>query len=96
MTWKSEDPRHSINKRANIVVLYPDNTGYHRQAVAAQVETKHGWNIAFSSYDRSLVTMFTADDDWPEGWLWTFQPRREQRAHTDRGLDRNEPEDPPR
>jgi hypothetical protein len=75
MEWKTDDPRFHINKRANIVILYSDNTGYHKQAVAAQVETKHGWTIVFNSYHRTADSLkdLYADDEWPLGWLWAFQ-----------------------
>jgi hypothetical protein len=70
MEWKKTDPRLSINKRANIVVVRPSCSG--TEAVCGNVETKHVYCIWLDQpEDRNFIR---ADDEWPEDWWWTFTP----------------------
>ena len=75
--WFKDDPRFRVNKRAKIVVLFPDSTGYHRGAIIGEVDTKEGWYIGLANYDldtSNFRSSIHADEDWPEGWLWTWHP----------------------
>jgi len=72
--WRDSDPRHDINKRATIVIVRPRAPGIERrESSVAFVDTKHGYYIHTEfedPYDR-----VSADDDWPEGWQWTWAPK---------------------
>lgn len=74
--WLNTDPRISINKRADIIILRPACPGPGEYFVGGkymagtgQVETKHGWYIHTSFADHHGV------DDWDPTWLWTWAPR---------------------
>lgn len=61
--WVYEDPRHTIWKRANIVILRPGG-----RAGTAHVECKHAWFIhtTFEDYPRI--------DEWDPAWCWARIP----------------------
>ena len=71
MSWSDEDPRFTVGKRADIVIVR--GRGYGQRACLAQVETKHSWHVStgFPEPHRHVGS----GDDWPEGWRWTFAPR---------------------
>ena len=65
--WRATDPREHYNKRGNIVICTHDG------ALRGYVETKYGWDIDTTHrFDR--YSSISADDPWPEGWLWTPAP----------------------
>jgi len=66
--WRNTDPRESINKRNDIIII--DQNG---MTVCAHVDTKDDWSIRF--YGENETWERTAVDNWPDGWLWTFDPR---------------------
>ena len=73
--WKKTDPRHSINKRDNIVILRPSILGNGlMEASCAQVETKNEYCI-FTSFDNHKV--ITENEKWDQDWMWTWAPRKE-------------------
>lgn len=72
--WLNTDPREYFNKRGEIVVLVDGST-----AQRARVETKHSWSVSFakptgagSDFPNRWVT---ADDPWPDNWVWTQVPK---------------------
>jgi hypothetical protein len=69
--WKKEDPRFLINKRADIVVLRPSLLGSCFTALMGSVETKNGWSIILECEDYKYIS---ADDNWPQDWVWTWAP----------------------
>lgn len=75
--WFEDDPRYHVNKRADIVIVF--GTGkFHKQSIVAEVETKNGWGIYFNRHGREkdLPLCINEVEDWPEGWFWTYVPRR--------------------
>jgi hypothetical protein len=71
--WLTTDPRYSINKRADIVILRPDLEG-RLEASIGYVDTKDSWSIWTSFENRSFIS---ADDKWQDGWFWTWAPRKQ-------------------
>jgi hypothetical protein len=71
-SWKTTDPRMSVNKRARIVILRPSSAGHGIQdAGTGHVDTKDGWYVHTSFEEHSSVH---EGDKWPEGWFWTWAP----------------------
>jgi len=70
--WNKEDPRYSINKRADIIILRPSSNG-RLEAGTAHVDTKETWCIFTSFTNCSLID---ADSDWDKDWLWTWAPAK--------------------
>ena len=65
MTWSNEDPRLTIYKRADIIIVRPDGkTG------KARVETHHGYSIITSFDDHGSI------DDWDQDWFWIHAPEK--------------------
>lgn len=60
-SWKKTDPRHSINKRDDIVILRPAIGHGLFYAGTAHVDTKETWCIFTDFEDHSLIN---ADDEW--------------------------------
>lgn len=70
--WHKEDPRFSINKRANIII------------VDRRSEYPSQWKICFAHVDtKEVYCIFTewnnykcmdADAEWVDGWVWTYAP----------------------
>lgn len=72
--WRDTDPRHDINKRATIVIVRPRAPGIERrESSVAYVDTKEGWWIG-TEFEEPYKHI-SVDDDWPEGWMWTWAPR---------------------
>lgn len=70
--WFNSDPRLSINKRANIVILRPPH-GIHQPVGTGHVDSKETFCIFTSFDDHSCIH---ADQDWDQDWYWTFGLRR--------------------
>ena len=68
--WRLEDPRFSINKRANIIVV--DRRSPQVTAAAAFVDTKDEWYIHIGG---EIKKSLRADDEWPEGFVWNWAPQ---------------------
>lgn len=68
--WHNTDPRHEIYKRATIVILIPI-TDKKKSAFMGEVETKNEWCVFTDYPERQLIS---ADDQWPEHWLWIYSP----------------------
>ncbi len=73
-SWKKTDPRHSINKRDDIVILRPAIGHGLFYAGTAHIDTKETWCIFTDFEDHSLIN---ADDEWNPDWQWTWAPRKE-------------------
>ena len=69
--WKNTDPRHSINKRAEIVIIRPGAGG--RETCLGYVDTKDGWYIHTTFEGHTSIH---ADDKWDTDWCWTWAPAR--------------------
>jgi hypothetical protein len=74
-SWFRDDPRYHINKRAKIIILYSDHSGFHKKAAIGEVNVNDGWYIGIISDNPELRSSIDSGDDWPEGWVWTFQPK---------------------
>ncbi len=73
--WKNDDPRITIYKRANIVILRPSAQGHGLiESACASVEIHHGYNIMTDFKDGK--TWFDEGSDWEPDWVWTFAPER--------------------
>ena len=72
--WSREDPRFTIYKLRHIIILRPRIYG--PRTCVAQVETKHSYYID-TEFEEPYKHL-SADDDWPEGWQWTFMPEEER------------------
>ena len=66
--WIFEDPRYTIYKRCNIIILRPSGPAGIWTAGTGFVETKNGWSITTSFTDHRLI------DDWDKSWCWTRAP----------------------
>jgi hypothetical protein len=66
--WLHDDPRHTIYKRCNIIILRPAGARGHWHAGTGYVETKNGWSILTSFEDRRVI------DEWDKTWLWSRAP----------------------
>lgn len=83
--WYSEDPREFLGEGLFRIVIFTGGLGgpdRRNHAMTASVNTydhgdHHGaWSIETShTYDR--YRRITADDSWPEGWLWCHAPERQ-------------------
>src|ERR1700722_2629959 len=65
--WRRGDPRYTINKRDNIIILRPQVHGW--IAGTAFVATKDGWYIHTSFDDHKSI------DKWDPDWAWCFAPK---------------------
>lgn len=73
--WMKEDPRLSVSKRADIVVLYRVDNGW--APAVASVETHHGYNILFHHpmpWPEGAPQSVLEGDDWNADWRWTYAP----------------------
>lgn len=68
--WQNTDPRFSVGKYADIVILRPD-----REPCQAQVDTKNGWSICTSYDDHGHLG---ADAVWNQDWQWTWAPKKKR------------------
>ena len=64
--WYGHDPRESIDKRDEIVLVVPAIGAFR-----ADVETKHSWYI---SIHCQALDDLDADASWPSHWRWCFAP----------------------
>lgn len=69
-SWKSEDPRWVINKRADIIIINTSTASVY----TAHVDTKECYNIWINKTAIDEKDFFHADDEWPAGWFWAFYP----------------------
>ena len=68
--WYKNDPRHSIGKRADIVIVdLALNT-----SCLGNVDTKEAFTVFTGFQEKPMIN---ADDEWPDSWLWAFLPKRE-------------------
>lgn len=70
MEWCKTDPRESIGKRGNIVIVS------FRDAYMGRVETKETWCI-WTTHPSDRLAFISADDEWPDHWQWTLAPSDE-------------------
>lgn len=76
MAWSNEDPRWTIYKRADIVVIRPSSLGHnHREACLAQVETHHAYSVVTDFKEGRHA--FYEGDTWDDTWWW-------ERAHEEK------------
>lgn len=68
--WFEADPRYSINKRSNIVIIRPTVNG--KRSGLAHVDTKETWCIFTDFEDHKVIS---ADDKWDIDWIWTWAPK---------------------
>lgn len=74
--WLNTDPRYSINKRADIVIIRPSILGCgHVEAGMGYVDTKEGWSIWTPFENHKFIS---ADDNWDMDWVWTWAPRKRE------------------
>ena len=69
--WFKDDPRWSINKRSRIVIVDLALL----KSTLAEVETKHAFCIWTNFSEKDFIS---ADDNWPESWVWSFYPSKEE------------------
>jgi hypothetical protein len=69
MEWYKNDPRYGINKRASIVIV---DLALHI-SFFAEVETKNAFCVFTDYLEKPFIS---ADDTWPQSWLWAFAPIR--------------------
>lgn len=69
MEWFENDPRLSVNKRANIIVV--DRRSLYLKTCVGEVETKNGWSIYLEFENYRCIS---ANAEWPEGFVWTWAP----------------------
>ncbi len=67
--WNKEDPRILINKYGKIIIV--DRRGVKFAVGVGSVDTKNGWSI-LTNIER--YEHISADDNWPEGFVWAFAP----------------------
>jgi hypothetical protein len=70
MAWYKNDPRYSIGKRADIVILDLALN----MCCLAHVDTKNVFSVFTSFAEKPHIA---EEDDWPPSWLWCFRPTRE-------------------
>ncbi len=63
--WLSTDPRLSINKRANIVIIDQNN-----HISTAHVDTKEVWCIFSDDF------IICDKKEWDQNWKWTWGPHK--------------------
>ena len=68
--WRNTDPRDLINKRARIVILRLDGSGWY-QAGMGDVDTKEVYNIFTTFEDYRSID---ADMKWDPIWWWAWAP----------------------
>jgi hypothetical protein len=68
--WKKTDPRKTINKHADIVILRPSLTGQ-LEAGIGYVDNKETFCIFTSFENHSVVSEC---ETWDEAWMWTWAP----------------------
>jgi hypothetical protein len=71
--WFKDDPRWHIDKRADIVILVKGLYNYN-ETILADVDTKEVYDIFFHGKLDCGKTWLSADEDWPENWVWTYVP----------------------
>lgn len=70
--WSNADPRDTIYKRANIIILRPNTQGQFGNEVGeGWVETKEGYHIHTTFEDHRHIS---ADDKWDPIWWWVRGP----------------------
>lgn len=67
--WSNEDPRESIDKRAEIVVVAPEG-----EAFCASVETKHAYCVFLKRRGNDVKSHISEGDEWPTEWKWARAP----------------------
>lgn len=68
--WYKNDPRHSIGKRASIVIT---DIAINKVFFAI-VDSKEAFSIITAFSEKPVIS---EDEEWPASWLWTFRPTRE-------------------
>jgi hypothetical protein len=69
--WYKNDPRHSIGKRASIIIVdLALNIG-----CFGDVDTKSAFTVFTGFAEKPMID---ANDEWPASWLWAFLPKREE------------------
>lgn len=72
--WRNTDPRYSINKRADIVIIRPSIKGNGQlEAGMGYVDTKDSWSIWTPFENHNYIS---ADDNWDTDWTWAWVPKR--------------------
>jgi hypothetical protein len=72
--WSNADPRDTIYKRANIIILRPNTQGQFGNEVGeGWVETKEGYHIHTTFEDHRNIS---ADDKWDPIWWWVMGPAK--------------------
>jgi hypothetical protein len=71
--WKKDDPRDTIYKRANIIILRPHISGHGWEAGTGDVETKNSYCI-WTFFENH--PFFAEGDKWDKDWLWCRAPDR--------------------
>lgn len=69
MSWSNEDPRETIYKRANIVILIP--CGGASTVCIGHVETKNNWAVSTGFKEHPRVCY---DEKWDPSWYWIRFP----------------------
>jgi hypothetical protein len=76
--WFKDDPRYHIDIRASIIIIGTFDSV--KKPIFAEVETDHEWFIHWTEPPTGVSTLgygldgLSADDNWPEGWVWTYVP----------------------
>jgi hypothetical protein len=68
--WYKNDPRQSIGKRADIVIV---DLALNISCLG-NVDTKSVFTVFTGFQEKPMIN---ADDEWPASWLWAFRPKRE-------------------
>lgn len=69
MKWRGKDPRWTIGKRADIIIVDSNI----KKIYKAHVDVKETYCI-FLETTKDVKDFYNADDDWPIGWYWTQYP----------------------
>lgn len=76
MIWEERDPRHTIYKRAKIIIIKPNIDGRSKLDIGiGDVETKNGYSIwtSFLDYNQKPISIHEGDD-WDKDWKWIRFP----------------------
>lgn len=68
--WYNKDPRWTINKRADIIIVDSNI----KKIYKAHVDVKETYCVFLEENTKDIKDFYSADDDWPPGWYWTFYP----------------------
>lgn len=68
--WYKNDPRHSIGKRANIVIV---DLAINK-VFFALVDTKEAFVVITAFSEKPIIC---EDEEWPASWIWAFRPTRD-------------------